>query len=707
MEATFDWFPAASLTLASGTFMVLLGVLAWALSLRSPTRGLRAVAAVLVIRGAFNVTLAAHRAALDPMTALALAHVSMYLLMAAPVTIVHLMAVYPRRRTWLGRSPWGPPALTLATLGIWVVYAWVHDVTAIPFETASLEGGRIGLGVLLATTAVAAFVFARDFQRAKPGLARRGLAIVTVAFALVPAYWAAAGFASFWPILTGSGGPSLGMPAMVPMALVVGILARCAFRQPRDPDRRLARLALAWIGLAAASAWVPDWDGSGGLGIDALWTLMFPILLTFAVLRHRVIDVDLHAKWTVERSTVVAVFIIIYLVVGRITDPFLTDRFGPTGGVVLLAAILLAIIPAQRLAERFAERVMPGVVRTPAYRETQRLAIYRAAVESSGPPGARSPDDVRMLASLRATLALTDVDHAAMDRAVHGRIVVEVDSRYRILYPLGDNPSTATFLATDTRLGRRVVLKRVRAAGNTDRALAEARILSGIHHPNVVTLHDAEVDGDGVHLVMEHVDGGSLKDRLRDGPMEAVAFDRLACGLLDALATVHAAGIVHRDLKPGNVLLTAEGHGKLADFGIARAPGIEETMGAFNVPAQATGTVRYMSPEQAAGRRVGLASDVWSMAATLFEALTGTPLVAARPNDSAIEVQMRIAALADAPRLVGVPDPLREWLASALAPDPRERFADGSALQEAYPGIGERASSGAAPAAARPPEPTE
>jgi serine/threonine-protein kinase len=181
-------------------------------------------------------------------------------------------------------------------------------------------------------------------------------------------------------------------------------------------------------------------------------------------------------------------------------------------------------------------------------------------------------------------------------------------------------------------------------------------------------------------LLMEFVEGGSLADRLRRGPLDDAEFARLARGLLLALEAVHAAGTVHRDVKPSNVLLTREGEAKLSDFGIARLPGLETTVG----PSGAVvGTVRYMSPEQARGHRVTQRSDLFSAAATLFEARSGKPYLEPKPGESAAELQVRAGYAKPFRQAVAGRPAVRAWFAKALHPDPAERFASAAQMRGA------------------------
>ena len=254
--------------------------------------------------------------------------------------------------------------------------------------------------------------------------------------------------------------------------------------------------------------------------------------------------------------------------------------------------------------------------------------------------------------------------------------------RYKVARALGEGAYGRAYLAEDQKVARHVVLKLLRER-MSEEGLREARAVGSIRHPNVVTLYDVAQLGDAPLLVMEYAEGGSLRDRLARGPLSRAELDSLADGLLRALEAVHDAGAVHRDVKPSNVLLTGRGEVKLADFGIARnAPAPEATMGESTL-AGPVGTPRYMSPEQARGRRASARSDLYSAAVTLYEAMTGQPLVPPVPGESDAELQVRIASASPFARDIR-PPALRGWFAKALAPDPSERFASAREMREAF-----------------------
>ncbi|HUA96231.1 MAG TPA: protein kinase, partial [Acidimicrobiales bacterium] len=244
--------------------------------------------------------------------------------------------------------------------------------------------------------------------------------------------------------------------------------------------------------------------------------------------------------------------------------------------------------------------------------------------------------------------------------------------RYRLVSPLGTGASAHVFLAEDVSLQRRVAVKVLQPAlakdpGFLRRFEAEARSVASLNHPHILRVFDWGEDAGGPYLVLEYLQGGSVRDILDRGfrlsPAQAA---RLGATAADGLAYAHARGLVHRDVKPANLLLDEEGRVRIADFGVARA--LAEA--AWTEPAGAmVGTARYASPEQAQGRRVDGRSDVYSLGLVLYEALTGeVPFVA---DTTMATLMARVDAPLPRHPALG---PLDDVLARAAAPDASDRL---------------------------------
>ena len=226
-------------------------------------------------------------------------------------------------------------------------------------------------------------------------------------------------------------------------------------------------------------------------------------------------------------------------------------------------------------------------------------------------------------------------------------VVGDTISRYRIVSRLGGGGMGVVFGAEDLKLGRRVALKFLPPELTQNREAVsrfqrEARTASALNHPHICTIHDlGETESpDGQHfIVMEWLEGHTLKHALGDGPMPVPALIDLAGEIAAALGAAHAQGVVHRDVKPANLFVTSTGHGKVLDFGIAKlVPGATSdgalrdaaTMTAMadagvTAPGTAVGTVAYMSPEQVRGEELDPRSDLFSLGLVLYEMATGRP----------------------------------------------------------------------------------
>lgn len=254
--------------------------------------------------------------------------------------------------------------------------------------------------------------------------------------------------------------------------------------------------------------------------------------------------------------------------------------------------------------------------------------------------------------------------------------------RYRPLEELGEGASGVVTLAWDTRMQRRVAIKRLDLPAG---GLAEARTAAMLSHPNIVTVFDFDADDDEAFLVMEYVDGASLAEILDevDGRLEADEAASMLDDLTEALAFAHDNGVLHLDIKPENVLVARDGRAKVADFGIARLSS------ASGHGAADAGTYGYMPLEQLEGRAVTERTDEWALAALMNEALTGENPFAAPTPQAAAE---RVKDLSDvgASQQATVPAAAADALAIALSVEPAERYTSvGSFADALAPHLGD------------------
>ena len=255
---------------------------------------------------------------------------------------------------------------------------------------------------------------------------------------------------------------------------------------------------------------------------------------------------------------------------------------------------------------------------------------------------------------------------------------------------IGSGGMGEVYRAEDSRLHRTVAIKVLSPVVATPDRIArfeqEARAASALNHPNILTIHDVGCEGDTAYFAMEWVEGQTLRELLRSGPIPLRRTLDLAQQITEGLAKAHAAGIVHRDLKPENVMVTADGFAKIVDFGLVKwnagmpapsaAGGAEPTVthAGETEPGIVMGTVGYMSPEQASGRPVNYRSDQFSLGLLIYELVTRT-----RPFDRQSTAQSLAATIEADPTPIDtlhpeVPAHLAAVVGRCLAKDPAERY---------------------------------
>jgi serine/threonine protein kinase len=256
---------------------------------------------------------------------------------------------------------------------------------------------------------------------------------------------------------------------------------------------------------------------------------------------------------------------------------------------------------------------------------------------------------------------------------------------YEILAPIGRGGMGEVFRARDTKLKREVAIKILppelaREPDRVARLEREATLLAALNHPNIAAIHGLEEHAGGRFLVLELVEGDTLADRLRRGPLAVREAIEISLQLATALEAAHEKGVVHRDLKPANIMITPEGRVKVLDFGLARTlvPAVGDIAGQTAIRTElgvVMGTAPYMSPEQARGASAGRQTDIWSFGAVLYEMLTGaSPFerdTGAETLARVLEAQPDYAVLPAA-----VPANVQRLIRRCLEKDVRRRFRD-------------------------------
>jgi TolB-like protein/Flp pilus assembly protein TadD/tRNA A-37 threonylcarbamoyl transferase component Bud32 len=260
-------------------------------------------------------------------------------------------------------------------------------------------------------------------------------------------------------------------------------------------------------------------------------------------------------------------------------------------------------------------------------------------------------------------------------------------SHYKLLEHIGEGGMGVIFRAHDTRLNRQVAIKALHThltadAARRERFMREARAAGALNHPYIATVHEVDEVGSNIFIVMEFVDGKTLRSVIGKEPLAPARAARLGCEIAEGLGNAHVSGVVHRDLKPENIMIRPDNHPKLLDFGVAKVvqdslAGLgEDPSDPLTMEGKILGTVGYMAPEQARGEAVDARADIFAFGVILYEMLTGEA-----PFKGTTGVETLSAILRDEP----VPAPelnpevspaMQQILVRCLKKSPVERYQD-------------------------------
>ncbi|MGA5895236.1 protein kinase domain-containing protein [Streptomyces venetus] len=246
--------------------------------------------------------------------------------------------------------------------------------------------------------------------------------------------------------------------------------------------------------------------------------------------------------------------------------------------------------------------------------------------------------------------------------------------RYHLDQPLARGAMGEVWRATDQALDRVVAVKVLRAHDETgaERFRLEAQTAGRLNHPHVVSVYDFNADQGRLYLVMELIDGWTLREeRTLRAPLPPLEAAGIAAQMAAGLSAAHGQGVIHRDIKPANVMLTADGTAKITDFGIARFA--DGDAGTLTAAGTIVGTADYLAPERALGRPAQPASDVYSLGCVLYELLTGRPPFQGETTHAVVRHHIDSTPLPPTQLRPDIPPPLADFLLRLLDKDPAHR----------------------------------
>jgi eukaryotic-like serine/threonine-protein kinase len=290
---------------------------------------------------------------------------------------------------------------------------------------------------------------------------------------------------------------------------------------------------------------------------------------------------------------------------------------------------------------------------------------------------------------------------AMQDKESESALLGKEISRYRILQKLGGGGMGVVYKAEDTRLGRHVALKflpeqTVRDAQALERFKREAQAASALNHPHICTIYDIGEYEKGPFIVMEALEGSTIKHRISGKPLASELVVELGIQIAEALEAAHSRGILHRDIKPANIFVTERGQAKLLDFGLAKLAGATtEALASQDLPTATTnfhahdltlpgalmGTAPYMSPEQTLGKPLDARSDIFSFGAVLYEMATGQPAFSGETTGQIREIILTREPVSPRKLNPRIPAVLERVIIKALKKRPEERYQRAAGLR--------------------------
>jgi tetratricopeptide (TPR) repeat protein len=304
---------------------------------------------------------------------------------------------------------------------------------------------------------------------------------------------------------------------------------------------------------------------------------------------------------------------------------------------------------------------------------------------------------------MMAELLTEDRNERSPSNDDDGPLVGQTISHYRILKKLGGGGMGIVYKAEDTRLGRFVAVKFLPEIAHADRMAVErfrreARAASALNHPHICTIHDIGENEGRQFMVMELMEGQTLKHRIAAGPVEVEEIAKLGGQIAEALEAAHAKKIVHRDIKPANIFVTELDHAKVLDFGLAKLlhpVGADSTIEDLVQSRGPVGTLPYMAPEQILGREVDARTDIYALGMVLYEMTAGR-----RPFREGLPTHLTDDILHQVPPApghfrAGVPSELEQISLKCLEKDPANRYQSARELVSALETIAGLSTSGA------------